>query len=517
VRVVEAKYILSKDLNGFSDPYVKLSLNLKEKRQDMKSTKRVEKCLHPVWNEEFSFDVKSKEEKFELRVFDHDTFGKDDKIGSTTIELDDLPQANSQLWWNILTQDQEPAGRVALMFAYERLDAKSKEADAKRRNELLEAQYQAVTTYSLAEHLLKVWCGTWNVGNAIPQEDLSTWVQPHCDVYAFATQETSYKPKSGSYKEDWERVCGEAISKANDTQFKLLKHNNLMEMHVMVFVHPRLVPLVYNVDKFNEATGLGGVVGNKGGVAVSFNIRDTSLCFLSSHLAAHQGQEFLERRNADFKEICTTTKDNVEIMFKFDHFFWMGDLNYRVDYGDQTDDKGKVGKKPPEAVFKEITKMIQDGGDENRKALYATDQLHKEMVAGRVFTGFETAEPEFWPTFSMEREPGLVYNPKRTPSWADRILWRTIAPAGLIKRPQLLAYQNCPNVFSSDHKPVFAIFNVVDKTLPLARSPVKKRFCQDQIHQTSRPKFEGHGCWWHFGSVHSIHRPLSVERQGFSD
>ena len=48
-------------------------------------------------------------------------------------------------------------------------------------------------------------------------------------------------------------------------------------------------------------TGIGGAAGNKGGVAIRLLLHSTSLCFVCSHLAAHQTK--VVERNQDFAEI----------------------------------------------------------------------------------------------------------------------------------------------------------------------------------------------------------------------
>ena len=68
-----------------------------------------------------------------------------------------------------------------------------------------------------------------------------------------------------------------------------------------VFVHIGLAPIISNVKSDCLATGIQNMVGNKGGICVSFNLGKSSLAFVSCHLAA--GQNFVERRNQDFENI----------------------------------------------------------------------------------------------------------------------------------------------------------------------------------------------------------------------
>ena len=50
-------------------------------------------------------------------------------------------------------------------------------------------------------------------------------------------------------------------------------------------------------------TGVGGVGTNKGGVAVSFRVCSSHLCFVNSHLAAHEGEHYMRQRNANAADI----------------------------------------------------------------------------------------------------------------------------------------------------------------------------------------------------------------------
>ena len=94
-----------------------------------------------------------------------------------------------------------------------------------------------------------------------------------------------------------------------------------------VFARERLLKDIRNVVLAGEATGLMHVADNKGectplpprecdldhsppsplwrqgGIAVRMDIGSTSFCFISSHLAAHEGDEYKARRIDDVVEI----------------------------------------------------------------------------------------------------------------------------------------------------------------------------------------------------------------------
>lgn len=70
------------DLNGTSDPYIRLYLMPNKKKRF--ETKKHKKTLNPVFNETFTFKIPFTEvtsKTLTMEVFDHDAFGSDDLIG----------------------------------------------------------------------------------------------------------------------------------------------------------------------------------------------------------------------------------------------------------------------------------------------------------------------------------------------------------------------------------------------------------------------------------------------------
>ncbi|CAM0910069.1 unnamed protein product [Alopecurus aequalis] len=82
VRVVEARGLIAVNLNGFSDPYVKLQLGKRRAK-----TAVVKKCLSPVWDEEFSFLVGDATEELVLSVLNEDRYFTSDLLGRLKLPL----------------------------------------------------------------------------------------------------------------------------------------------------------------------------------------------------------------------------------------------------------------------------------------------------------------------------------------------------------------------------------------------------------------------------------------------
>lgn len=88
VNVIEARSLKSKDINGLSDPYVKIWVLYDGKKVEKRKTSIVEKSLNPVFNELFLFRFpyeKIRQTSLAISVMDHDRMGRNELIGQVII------------------------------------------------------------------------------------------------------------------------------------------------------------------------------------------------------------------------------------------------------------------------------------------------------------------------------------------------------------------------------------------------------------------------------------------------
>lgn len=261
-------------------------------------------------------------------------------------------------------------------------------------------------------------------------------------------EKAGLRSRLGATKDNWHLPLARHLGESYET----LVTETLWGIRTAVFVKKAVFPLISQVDRDHVATGVGGVAGNKGAVGVSFKVGDTSLCFVNSHLAAHQ--EKVKERNADYHKILKGLRlglKDIDIVHQFDHVFWSGDLNYRLEF-----QRDKVMNMIARKAF---------------ESLFQFDQLRLEMKEGTVFQGFADEEPTFPPTYKYEvapmpqqgADPGpvrpeRVYTDKkqRVPSWCDRVLVRS-QPNSPIRRTSLAC---CDEITTSDHSPVSSTFSI---------------------------------------------------------
>ena len=226
-----------------------------------------------------------------------------------------------------------------------------------------------------AQAWTSIFSTTWNQAKEPEPEDLSHWIPKNggnYDILAIGTQEC---PTSLGDLTD-------AIQKHLGSSYYVVGRKALWEIKLIVFAHTTLGlgSVIHCVETDSVATGIMGIMGNKGGTAVAFRILDTSVCFINTHLAPHM--ERYADRNRMFDEIDASLKvgsSELDASLKFDHLFWLGDLNYRIEI-------------PHQHVVDLATTRQFD-------LLFPKDQLRRAQWAQEAFTCYSEGVLAFPPTY----------------------------------------------------------------------------------------------------------------------
>lgn len=305
--------------------------------------------------------------------------------------------------------------------------------------------------------VVSVFVGTWNMGGSPPPQTLQSWLTccglghtpdestallPH-DIYALGTQENPQGDR------EWTEQIKATLRSYTQVDYKLVAVQSLCNMRLAVFVKPEHESRVSHVSTASVKTGLGNTLGNKGGVGVSFFFNGTSFGFVNCHLTS--GSDKVLRRNQNFVDILRLLSlgdkqlSAFDISLRFTHLFWFGDLNYRLDLDVQD-------------ILKHVSKREFD-------ELMFADQLTRERQKRKAFFNFKEEKIAFPPTYRYERGSRDCYLWQKyktsgvrvnVPSWCDRILWKSYPETHII----CTAYGCTDDIFTSDHSPVFATFQV---------------------------------------------------------
>ncbi|KAL7795326.1 Endonuclease/exonuclease/phosphatase [Trichoderma ceciliae] len=249
-----------------------------------------------------------------------------------------------------------------------------------------------------------------------------------------------------------------------DDLYHLLHTAPMVGLFTCIFVKSSLRDRITHLSGAEVKRGMGGLHGNKGAVAIRFQVDDTSLCFVNCHLAAGQTQASSRHNDAaaileaglfpverDTEIRIDTFSGGGDGSMILDHELCIlnGDLNYRIDTMSRDT----------------VVKAVEQN---NLAKLLERDQL---LVARRRnpalrLRAFEELPITFAPTYKYDvgTDSYDTSEKRRSPAWCDRLLFRGRG------RVQQLDYRR-HEVRVSDHRPVTGDFRLwVKKIRPKDRA-----------------------------------------------
>ena len=108
----------------------------------------------------------------------------------------------------------------------------------------------------------------------------------HHDIYVIGSQEALSSIMGSMFSPSKEQM-NSMVQNVLGPDYVMITSVSLQATHMVVFVHARLVPIIYKQSEDTIATGFKSLMGNKGAVKISFNLAETSMIFINCHL--HSG------------------------------------------------------------------------------------------------------------------------------------------------------------------------------------------------------------------------------------
>ncbi|XP_007902681.1 phosphatidylinositol 3,4,5-trisphosphate 5-phosphatase 1 isoform X2 [Callorhinchus milii] len=373
-------------------------------------------------------------------------------------------------------------------------------ADSKKREGFCQLLQQMKNKHS--DHpepdMITLFIGTWNMGDASPPSNIKAWFQslgqgktrdetavyiPY-DMYVVGTQEDQQGDK------EWVEILKATLKDITSIDFKHVVTQTLWNIRIVIFAKPEHENRISHVSTNSVKTGIANALGNKGAVGVSLMFNGTSFGFVNSHLTSGAPKKL--RRNQNYINILRllTLGDKrlnpFDITNRFTHLFWLGDLNYRVDF-----------------PASEAENIIQKIKQQQYQELLVKDQLTLEKNDGKIFLQFQEEEINFAPSYRYDRDTRETYayiKQKTTgikfnlPSWCDRVLWKSYPMVHVMCQ----SYGCTNDIMTSDHSPVFATYEVgvtsqfVSKNGPNngdSQGKIEFLNCEAKLKTKSKTKF----------------------------
>ena len=326
---------------------------------------------------------------------------------------------------------------------------------------------------------IRILVGTFNLNGKAGgiQHDLTPWLNPRTsrpfqepEIVVVGFQElVELSPQQimstdPVRRQAWEQAVRHTLNHEANTppkeEYVLLRSGQLVGAALMIFVKTKVLKSIKNVEGSAKKTGMSGIAGNKGAVAIRMDYGNTGLCFVTAHLAA--GFANYEERNRDYQTISQGLHFQRNRSIE-DHeaIIWAGDFNYRIGLSDE-----------------KVRRFAKAGDLDN---LYQNDQLNLQMVAGRTFPFYAESRITFLPTYKYDNgsDDYDTSEKARIPAWCDRVLRK----GDILKQ---IDYTTAPLRFS-DHRPVYATFQC---TISIVDEPKKEHLSQ-QIYSQRKADIGG--------------------------
>ncbi|XP_072287988.1 phosphatidylinositol polyphosphate 5-phosphatase type IV [Pyxicephalus adspersus] len=293
-----------------------------------------------------------------------------------------------------------------------------------------------------------IFIATWNMqGRKELPESLDDFLLPPDDDFAQDIYVVGIQEGSPDRRE-WEVRLQETLG-----PYYVLFHSSAHGvLYLSVFIRRDLIWFCSEVECSTVTTRIVSQIKTKGALAVCFTFFGTSFLFITSHFTSGDGK--VNERIQDYKKIVEGLalprnvpdtnpfrSDPLDATTRFDEVFWFGDFNFRLN-------KDRNG----------VNSILQHNLEKDMSQLLQYDQLIKVMNGGSIFKGFQEATIEFLPTYKFDIgcDQYDTTSKQRTPSYTDRIVYKSRQKSDI----RVLKYASCPLVKTSDHRPVFGLFEV---------------------------------------------------------
>lgn len=305
---------------------------------------------------------------------------------------------------------------------------------------------QASHSVNISSKTLRIYICTWNVNTKQPDFDISQLllfdINALPDICVFGFQEVNSKPLQRILdyfnNDPWTNQLTNLLSQFEFVRFESTR---LVGNILNIFVKRPILPYIKCSSVNWLKLGFCGFWGNKGANIFSLNIGGFDICFVNTHLSAHANMENLRKTEqskiVNYKHKLST---NTESVNEKDYLFFFGDLNFRV----------------VNLTMEQIEDLIKTKQYQN---LLQSDQLIRSMAKDKCFSDFEEDLINFAPTYKFKVNTN-EHDKKRVPSWCDRVLFKLSKDNNDVIECNSLEYGSIPELNLSDHKPVYALYDI---------------------------------------------------------